>query len=747
MGCDVAECGELSYHYTIKVHRLMCLELNKFIQRISHIFSDIESARPRCTSGIQAICSLQVAMDKVKLLIQHCSESSKLYLVIKSERIQLRFERVRNTLVLCLSQTENVVPPSLAAKISGIIHDLRNAKFPLEPSEDEAGKVILALLRHDISASDSINQLELEALQLAALRLNITSPLALLTEKRSIKRLLNKVGDTHPTELKVLKYLLYLLRKYGEQVWRPKNESILTQHEEHDYQFSETEPQVKSVWDKAQVDDLSTLEPPEEFKCPISMRLMYDPVVIASGKTFERLWIEKWFNEGHMTCPRTHLRLDNLLLTPNLVLKDLISEWCLKNGVTVSEPHQQSKPAFLSCKTSSSISAASFGSSIDNLCLQTSHVSLRSSDTDRSLDSPIKEINDKFNCGLPQIKEDSFRYQSSTNGHASGLASLSKLALRPWGSQCDAVEQVKKQLNDNDQFCHFSNSYVKPLIQFLKYAHDIDDVKAQKDGAEVLLAILSRGRHEMPPLHEDEVCVLASFLDSEITEKALAIIDVLSGHEDCKSGLVASGILPSILKVLETEIREFHVLAIKILCNLSSDSDIVYHIMYLDCIPKLVHFLEDPILARNCIKIVKVLCTSEETITAVAETSICISHVAKLLETGTKDEQEDIVDIIFSLCNERAAFCQLAMTEDIVQSLVDISVNGNSTGKVTAKELLLLLEHNREGNTPECSNPAAALCPENLCDSSATHRKDNKTSSKSVGFLGKKISRFLHANH
>ncbi|KAK3231634.1 hypothetical protein Dsin_003515 [Dipteronia sinensis] len=747
MGCEVAESGELLYNSNIKVHSLMCLELKKFIERIMHIFSDIESARPRCRSGIDPLCSLHTSMDKAKLLIQHCSESSKIYLVITSDKIQSRFERVRNELELCLSQIENVVPPSLAAKISGIIRDLKNAKFLLEPSEDEAGKVVLALLRNDISASASINQLELEALQLAALRLNITSPLDFLKEKRSIVGLLDKVGDTDPTKRKVLKYLLYLLRKYGELIWQHETESILGQHEEPDYQFNKTEPQVKSVSDKAQVNDLSTLEPPEEFKCPFSRRLMYDPVVIASGKTFERLWIEKWFNEGHVTCPETRMRLDNLWLTPNIAMKGLISKWCLKNKVTVSEPHRQLKPAFLSSrKTSSSISVASFGSSIDNLCLQTSSVSHCSSNTDCSLDSPNNKVNNKFSCRLSRKKADSLRYQSSKNRHASALASISNLALRSWGSQCDAVENVKKQLNENDRSCHFSSNYVKPLINFLKDAHDLGDVKAQKDGAEVLLAILSCGRVEMPPLHEDEVCVLASFLDSEITENVLAIIEVLSGHEDCISGLVGSGILPSILKVLDTEIREFHELAIKTLCNLSHDSEIVYHIVYLDCIPKLVRVLEDPILARYCIKIIKALCTSEETITAVAETGICISHIAKLLEIGTQDEQEDVVDILFSLCNEHAEYCQLSMTESIVQALVNIAVNGNSRGKVTAQELLLLLECHKEGNALQCSKPDAALNLENSCDS-ATHRKDNKTSSKSFGFLGRKISRFLHANH
>ncbi|KAH9693014.1 RING-type E3 ubiquitin transferase [Citrus sinensis] len=495
MGSDVAESVELPFYCTVKVHRLMCLELKTLINKISHIHSDIESAGPGCTSGIHALCSFHVAVDKSKLLIQYCSESSKLYLAITADRIQMKFERVRNTLELCLSQIQNIVPSLLAAKVSDIIHDIRNAKFPLEPSEDEAGKVLLALLHRGISASSFINQLELEALQLAALRLNITSPLALLIEKRSIKRLLQKICDTDTTRKKVLKCLLYLLRKYGELICKHKTVSTHAVPKEPCHQSIEAQAKLGNEWDENPVNESGVLEPPEEFKCSISLRLMYDPVVIASGKTFERVWIQKWFNAGHTTCPKTHMRLDNVSVTPNVAIKELISQWCLKHGISIPEPHSQPMPALLSSrKTSSSSSVASFGSSMDDLCLHVSNVSFSSSDTDHDLHPSNGKTDDGLSCASPLKNANSHRYQSSMIRHGTDLTSLSKLASRPWGSQCDAVENIKKLLKDNGQSRHlaFLNSYVKPLIKFLKDAHNLCDAKAQKDGAEVLLAILSQ---------------------------------------------------------------------------------------------------------------------------------------------------------------------------------------------------------------------------------------------------------------
>lgn len=48
--------------------------------------------------------------------------------------------------------------------------------------------------------------------------LSISSPLALLIEKRSIKKLLLKLQRKESVNTKILSYLLYLLRKYGKSV-------------------------------------------------------------------------------------------------------------------------------------------------------------------------------------------------------------------------------------------------------------------------------------------------------------------------------------------------------------------------------------------------------------------------------------------------------------------------------------------------------------------------------------------------
>ncbi|KAE8690313.1 hypothetical protein F3Y22_tig00110895pilonHSYRG00009 [Hibiscus syriacus] len=38
---------------------------------------------------------------------------------------------------------------------------------------------------------------------------------------------------------------------------------------------------------------------PHEFLCPITVEIMRDPVIVASGQTFERESIQKWFDSNH----------------------------------------------------------------------------------------------------------------------------------------------------------------------------------------------------------------------------------------------------------------------------------------------------------------------------------------------------------------------------------------------------------------------------------------------------------------
>ncbi|KAI3769899.1 hypothetical protein L6452_01013 [Arctium lappa] len=90
---------------------------------------------------------------------------------------------------------------------------------------------------------------------------------------------------------------------------------------------------------------------PYHFRCPISLELMRDPVIVGTGQTYDRSSIESWAATGNTTCPVTRLPLTDFTLIPNHTLRRLIQEWCVANrsyGVErIPTPKQPADPVMV----------------------------------------------------------------------------------------------------------------------------------------------------------------------------------------------------------------------------------------------------------------------------------------------------------------------------------------------------------------------------------------------------------------
>ncbi|KAL6007187.1 hypothetical protein ACLOJK_032683 [Asimina triloba] len=786
MGQDITEAKKV-----LKVHRVMCEELKRVVNRITEIIPSIESARPGCNSGIQALCALSLAVDKANLQLKNCTESSKLYLAIRGESIQLTFEKLSKELDICLSKIQDMVPQPLAAEISDVINDLRDSKFEVDSSEKEAGRILISLLEQDKPATDSTGISEFEAFQIAALLLKIKSRRSILIERRSIKKLLNKVNDTESRNKKqlgkvsdrenrkknVLKNLLHLLRKYENLLGCEPSEAVLSQQiSSASITASECnschpdQPQLQlhvgSALGEAPNKECSSDGPPEELMCPISLELMFDPVVIASGVTYERIWIEKWFAEGHDTCPKTLIKLPHLSLTPNSCVKELIANWCRKHNYTVPDPCSEPVPASSThdttfCCTSNN----NIGSSPENLedrafygeksgnCASENDISstLTSwSDGSKILDLSVTGTTKSFQDGPSKISswtwsDNSERCPSLEDLNREKYSNfLSELETLPSESHCKALEDVKIVLKRNEEASYSANSeaFVQAILAFLMNARDCSDNKAQKIGAQILLTFLSYSRIKMPSLNEDAFLLLASFLESEIFEEALAIMQILSSHDYCKFEIMASGVLPSIIKVLDSQVKEFLLQAVEILCNLSSYSSIKSYIVSTGCISKLIPLLGNAELAEICSRILRNLCDEgEEARVAIAETNGCIASLIELIDTGTREDQENAVSVLLSLCSNSSKCCHLVMNEGGIPPLITLSINGSSEGEEKARKLLLLLRDLKNIDSVQSSSSQAGFDPELPQEAGGLCQEKKPTSLVSTFF--KKIKHFL----
>lgn len=72
---------------------------------------------------------------------------------------------------------------------------------------------------------------------------------------------------------------------------------------------------------------------PADFRCPITLDIIRDPVVVSTGQTYDRESISLWIQSGHNTCPKTGQALVHTNLIPNRSLKNMIALWCRQQKI------------------------------------------------------------------------------------------------------------------------------------------------------------------------------------------------------------------------------------------------------------------------------------------------------------------------------------------------------------------------------------------------------------------------------
>jgi len=389
--------------------------------------------------------------------------------------------------------------------VADVHNDLRDLKFIVDPAEEDAGKAILEMLRQ----SQVTHELELETFLLATSKLNITSPKAILIERRAIKKLLTKINGTDPKKEGILKYLLYLVRRYGKNTKQETGEKNMNVNAAIEIMSSDlvvndiSTPQrcISNVEsDNVRYGDQNNLvgaaTPPPELCCPMSMKLMRDPVIIASGQTYERDNIERWFNEGYDTCPRTQMKLQNFMVIPNACMKAIIYNWCKDHELD----HNYLPERFHSCYSVSSLHNVSaplvteknrdyvVDYSNSSLGLSGSYTAFLMREAEQSKAS-FDQYYSNANYQL---------YLSFCNfDKAMFLDFFHELSELPLDLQIKAVKDLKTVLNGEKQIWYsmVCNGFLEAFHEFLKNNSGRYTLQGRRAGIQFFLAFLSSGRY------------------------------------------------------------------------------------------------------------------------------------------------------------------------------------------------------------------------------------------------------------
>lgn len=702
-----------------KLHGEMCKNLCSVYAKVLTIFPDLEAARPRSTSGIQALCVLHIALEKTKTILQHCAECSKLYLAITGDSVVMKFEKARCALEDSLKRVEDIVPPAIGSQIAEILGELGRIEFSLDPIEKQIGDDIIGLLQQGRNFnSNSYDNEELESFHQAASRLGITSSRAALRERRALKKLVERArAEDDKRKESIIAYLMHLMRKYSKvfrgefsddndsQGSTPCSPTILGSFEDgnmlgrNGFAFDRQFSKLSSFNFKPNFRRSDQIPvPPEELRCPISLQLMYDPVIIASGQTYERVCIEKWFSDGHNTCPKTQQQLPHLSLTPNYCVKGLVASWCEINRIPVPDsPPESLDLNYWRLVLSESDSANSKSLESLDLC------KFKGLKAEPYNDSGIIEEAEGNELEATSAQdEDCGDYHAFQRCHDC-LAVLEK--DDDLMEKCKVVEQLRHLLKDDEEARIYmgANGFVEALLHFLDSAVSDRNGMAQEIGAMALFNLaVNNNRNKELLLASGVLPILQKMIaNTDSVGATTALYLNLSCLEEAKAiiGTTQEAVyfLISVLKH-ETD-EQCKIDALHTLYNISSHSTNIPHLLGAGIIYGLQNLITHPSdhsSTEKCIAMLIYLASSKSAIDEIIASPGLITGLATILDIGEPVEQEQAAACLLILCNTSDKCCEMVLQEGVIPSLVSISVNGTLRGKQKAQKLLMLFREQRQ---------------------------------------------------
>ncbi|CAD5180275.1 unnamed protein product [Musa acuminata subsp. malaccensis] len=294
-------------------YRKPLCSLARRIRLLAPMFDELGDGRDPITEPVaRTLAPLDDAFAAAKDLLRLGSEGSKIFLVLEREKMIKRFHDVISQIDQALdgiSFDKLEISEEVREQIELVHAQFKRAKERDDMPDAELYSNLLSLYN---KSNDAI--LDPYTLERLAEQLQLVTICDLTQESLALHEMVFASGGDPGENIEKMSMLLKKIKDFVQT----QNPEMGTRSDSKPF-LLDGKPKVPIV--------------PDDFRCPISLELMKDPVIVATGQTYERTCIEKWLASGHDTCPKTQQRLSNASLTPNYVLRSLIEQWCEANGM------------------------------------------------------------------------------------------------------------------------------------------------------------------------------------------------------------------------------------------------------------------------------------------------------------------------------------------------------------------------------------------------------------------------------
>ncbi|CAN0924025.1 U-box domain-containing protein 19 [Linum grandiflorum] len=294
------------------------------IRQIGNLAILLEEIRDSCSfipdSTVVGFSDIHLTVQKVRYLLEDCSrEGARMWMLMKSDLVASRFrDLVRGLEILPVEDLDLSDEAMEVAEL--VMRQARKARFEVRADDEVViGDVLVMLNRFESGG---------------------------VPDRDEMKRVMDYIGVKKWSDC--YKEVKFLDSEIEFHFWNPdmKDELELLSRLLGLMNYSRCvffdSINGKSIQAKSRDELLDCLNS-DDFRCPISLELMRDPVTIATGHTYDRCSIVKWFRAGNATCPNTGNKLLSTELVPNVALKQLIQLYCIENGIPVHESSRKNR--------------------------------------------------------------------------------------------------------------------------------------------------------------------------------------------------------------------------------------------------------------------------------------------------------------------------------------------------------------------------------------------------------------------
>ncbi|MCD7458116.1 U-box domain-containing protein 13 [Datura stramonium] len=542
--------------FRVSVKKEYC-NLARRLKLLIPMFEEIRDSKESIPEdSMKALVSLKEALESTKKLLKFGSEGSKIYLVLEREQIMNKFHGVTTQLEQALGGVhyeELDISDEVKEQVELVLSQFQRAKGRVDTPDAELHEDLLSLYSKNNDAA-----IDPAVLRKLVEKLQLTEIYDLTQESCALHEMVTATGEDPEERIEKMSVILRKIKDF-----------VLTEIPEIDSSLRDMSSTCSGEASAEATHKAPVI--PDDFRCPISLELMKDPVIVSSGQTYERSSIEKWLEAGHGTCPKTQQVLISNAVTPNYVLRSLIAQWCEANGV---EPPK--RPGSLPNK-SASVCTPAERSKIENLLRKLTS----GSPEDRLSATGEIRLLAKRNAdnrvaiaeagAIPLLVDLLSTPDSRIQEHAvTALLNLSicednKRSIVTSGAVPGIVHVLKKgstEARENAAAALFSLSVIDenkviigtygaipPLVTLLSDGTQ----RGKKDAATALFNLCIYQGNKGKAVRAGVVLTLMELLTEPqggMIDEALAILAILSSHPDGKTTIGAAGAVPVLVNVI-----------------------------------------------------------------------------------------------------------------------------------------------------------------------------------------------------